>query len=62
MISAAELLHSMENTARSAPVQLLRSMICTTLLLLPGLADEDRAYAEVLLLKLDHLAREQVWH
>lgn len=60
MISATELLCTMENAARRAPVQLLRSMICTTLLLLPGLADEDRAYAEVLLLKLDHLAREQM--
>lgn len=59
MTTAAEVLRAIEVSAELATVPELRLMIGNTLDLLPTLGADDQAYANVLLLKLDSLLREQ---
>lgn len=60
MITAADMLHTIEMNAERAIVQELRIMIRDVLDLRPSLGLEDRNHADVLLLKLDRLARDQL--
>ena len=59
MTTAADTLRSIEMNAERAIVQELRIMIRDVLDLRPSLGLEDRNHADVLLLKLDRLARDQ---
>ena len=59
MTTAADTLRTIEMNAERAIVQELRIMIRDVLDLRPSLGLEDRNHADVLLLKLDRLARDQ---
>ena len=59
MTTAADTLRTIEMNAERAIVQELRIMIRDVLDLRPRLGLEDRNHADVLLLKLDRLARDQ---
>lgn len=59
MTTAAEVLRAIEVSAELATVPELRLMIGNTLDLLPTLGADDQAHANVLLLKLDSLLRDQ---
>ena len=59
MTTAADTLRTIEMNAERAIVQELRIMIRDVLALRPHLGHEDRDHADVLLLKLDRLARDQ---
>lgn len=60
MTSVADMLNAIEDRAQRAIVQELRLMIQEVVTLRPTLAFEDRAHADALLLKLDHLSRSQM--
>ena len=60
MTTAADTLRTIEMNAERAIVQELRIMIRDVLDLRPSLVLEDRNHADVLLLKLDRLARDQL--
>ena len=60
MTTAADTLRPIEMNAERAIVQELRTMIRDVLDLRPSLVLEDRNHADVLLLKLDRLARDQL--
>lgn len=60
MAFAADTLHAIEARAERAIVQELRLLIREVLALRPSLGLEDRAHADALLLKLDHLGRSQM--
>jgi hypothetical protein len=60
MATAADTLRAIEARAERAIVQELRLMMQEILGLRTQLVLEDRAHADALLLKLDHLEREQV--
>lgn len=60
MTTAADTLRTIEMNAERAIVQELRIMIRDVLDLRPSLGLEDRNHADVLLLKLDRLARDQL--
>ena len=60
MTTAADTLRTIELNAERAIVQELRIMIRDVLALRPHLGHEDRDHADVLLLKLDRLARDQL--
>ena len=60
MATAADTLRAIEARAERAIVQELRLMMQEILGLRTQLVLEDRAHADSLLLKLDHLEREQV--
>ena len=59
MTTAADALRTIEMNAERAIAQELRIMIRDVLGLRPSLGLEDRNHADVLLLKLDRLARDQ---
>ena len=59
MTTAADTLRTIEMNAERAIVQELRIMIRDVLDLRPSLGLEDRNHADVLLLKLDRLTRDQ---
>ena len=59
MTTAADTLRAIEMNAERAIVQELRIMIRDVLVLRPSLGHQDRDHADVLLLKLDRLARDQ---
>ena len=59
MTTAADTLRTIELNAERAIVQELRILIRDVLGLRPSLGLEDRNHADVLLLKLDRLARDQ---
>ena len=60
MTTAADTLRTIEMNAERAIVQELRIMIRDVLDLRPSLGLEDRNHADVLLLKLDRLTRDQL--
>ena len=60
MTTAADTLRTIELNAERAIVQELRIMIRDVLDLRPSLGLEDRNHADVLLLKLDRLTRDQL--
>ena len=60
MTTAADTLRTIEMNAERAIVQELRIMIRDVLDLRPSLGREDGDHADVLLLKLDRLARDQM--
>lgn len=60
MTSVADTLNAIEARAQRAIVPELRLMIKEVVTLRPTLHFEDRAHADALLLKLDHLSRSQM--